>query len=47
MNQDIGLGISEEKKPMSQEFCSFLAKKLFTSKKKEHIFDHLFLILDG
>ena len=46
LKQDLGLEISEGKKPMSQEVFSSSAKKLFTSKKKEHIFAHLFLILD-
>ena len=46
LKQDIGLKISEVKKPMSQEVFIFLAKKLFTSKKKERVFAHLFLMLD-
>ena len=46
LKQDLGLAISEGKKPMSREVFSFLAKKMFVSKKKEHIFSHLFLLLD-
>ena len=46
LKQDLGLAISEGKKPMSREVYSFLAKKMFVSKKKEHIFSHLFLLLD-
>ena len=46
LKQDLGLAISEGKKPMSREVYSFLAKKMFASKKKEHIFSHLFLLLD-
>ena len=45
LKQDIGLEISEGKKQMNQDFFSFLANKFFTSKKKEHIFARLFLIL--
>ena len=46
LKQDLGLTISEVEKPMSREVYSFLAKKMFVSKKKEHIFSHLFLLLD-
>ena len=46
LKQSLGLVISEGKKAMSREVYSFLAKKMFTSKKKEHIFAHLFLLLD-
>ena len=46
LKQSLGLVISEGKKPMSKEVYSFLAKKMFISKKKEHIFSHLFLLLD-
>ena len=46
MKQVIGLEISEGKKPIPQEVFIFLAKKFFKNKKKEHIFAHLFLILD-
>lgn len=46
LKQSLGLVISEGKKPMSREVYSFLAKKMFKSKKKEHIFSHLFLLLN-
>ena len=46
LKQSLGLVISEGKKPMSREVYSFLAKRMFKSKKKEHIFSHLFLLLD-
>jgi len=46
LKQSLGLVISEGKKAMSREVYSFIAKKMFTSKRKEHIFAHLFLLLD-
>ena len=46
LKQDLGLEITEGKKPMSKQVYSFLAKILFTSKDPEHIFAHLFLLLD-
>ena len=46
LKQSLGLVISEGKKPMSKEVYSLLAKKMFISEKKEHIFSHLFLLLD-
>ena len=46
LKQDLGLEISEGKKPMYQEVSSFLTKNFFTSKNKEHMFAHLLLILD-
>ena len=46
LKQSLGLVISEGKKPMSKEVYELLAKKMFSSKKKEHIFSHLFLLLD-
>lgn len=46
LKQSLGLAISEGKKVMSREVYSLLAKKMFTSKKKEFIFAHLFLLLD-
>ena len=46
LKQDLGPVISEGQKPMSQEVYSFVAKKLLTTKKKEHIFSRLFMILN-
>ena len=46
LKQSLGLVISEGKKPMSREVYSFIANKMFKSKKKEHIFSHVFLLLD-
>ena len=46
LKQSLGLVISEGKKPMSREVYSFIAKKMFISEKREHIFNHLFLLLD-
>ena len=46
LKQDLGLDISEGKKAMSKNVYSFLAKKLFESKDPEHLFAHLFLVLD-
>ena len=46
LKQDLGLEITEGKKPMSKEVYSFLARKLFESREAEHLFAHLFLVLD-
>ena len=46
LKQSLGLAITEGKKPMSREVYSFIAKKMFESGKREHIFSHLFLLLD-
>ena len=46
LKQSLGLVISEGKKPMSREVYSYLANKMFRSKNTEHIFSHLFLLLD-
>ena len=46
LKQDLGLEISEGKKAMSKAVYSFLAKKWFLSRDPEHIFAHLFLVLD-
>ena len=46
LNQDLGLEIMEGKKDMPKEVHSFLAKKLFRSIEAEHIFVHLFIVLD-
>lgn len=42
----MGLKIEEGKKPLSLEVYEFLAKEFYYSKKKEHIFGHLFFVLD-
>ena len=47
LKQDIGINISKGKKPMSKQVCSFLAKTLFASRETEHMFSHLFLLLDS
>ena len=44
--QQLGLKLSEGKKPITQAAFKFLAKSLFISDKKEDIFLHLFLTLD-
>jgi len=44
--QGLGLSITEGKKTLSQEAYELLAKTLFHSEKKEHIFGHVFLVLD-
>jgi len=44
--QGLALKISEGKKRMTKEVYSFIAKKLFESDKPEHLFAHLFLLLD-
>ena len=44
--QDIDLEVMEGKKPMTLQFCKYLANMLFWSDKKEHIFAHIFLVLD-
>lgn len=46
LKQDLGLEISEGKKAMSKNVYSFLAQKMFHSREAEHIFAHLFLLLD-
>lgn len=46
IKQDLGLEISEGKKHMTKAVYSYLAKKFFNSKEPEHIFAHLFLVLD-
>ena len=46
IKQDLGLEISEGKKHMTKSVYSYLAKKFFNSKEPEHIFAHLFLVLD-
>ena len=44
--EGLGLSIVEGKRPLSQEAYELLAKTLFFSEKKEHIFAHVFLVLD-
>ena len=44
--QDLGLEIMEGKKSLSFERCELIAKQMFVSGNKEHIFAHLFLSLD-
>jgi len=44
--QSLALSLDEGKKPMSQAVYQKLAKWLFESEDKEHIFAHLFLVLD-
>jgi len=44
--EGLGLAITEGKRPLSQEAYKLLAKTLFHSEKKEHIFGHVFLVLD-
>ena len=46
IKQDLGLEISEGKKHMTKAVYSYLADKFFNSKEPEHIFAHLFLVLD-
>ena len=44
--EGLGLSITEGKRPLSQEAFELLAKTLFYREKKEHIFAHVFLVLD-
>ena len=46
LKQNLGLKIEEGKKGMKRQVYSKIAKLLFQSEKKEHIFAHVFLILD-
>ena len=46
LKQELGLDLSEGKKPMSLEVFEFLSKQLFVSKSNEFIFAHLFFVLD-
>lgn len=46
MKQDLGLKIQEGKKAMKRPVYELLAKKLFESDKKEHVFTHVFFVLD-
>ena len=42
LNQQLVLNITEGKRPMSFEVYKFIAKGLFESSKKEHVFVHFF-----
>ena len=46
LKQGLALKISEGKKAMSRAVFSYLARMMFISSEKEHIFSHLFLVLD-
>ena len=46
MVTDIGMEVMEGKKPMTLYVYTYLTRLLFKSDKKEHILDHLFLVLD-
>ena len=46
LKQQLVLKITEGKRPMSFEVYKFIAKGLFESSKKEHVFVNLFLILN-
>ena len=44
--QHLGLELTAGKKPMTRETYELLAKYFFFSGEKEHVFGHLFLVLD-
>jgi len=46
LKQDLGLKLTEGKSPISKRVYEKTAEYLFKSEKKEHIFAHMFLILD-
>ena len=46
LKQQLALKIIEGKLPMLFEVYKFIAKGIFESSKKEHVFVHLFLILN-
>ena len=46
LKQGLALKISEGKKAMSRAVFSYMARMMFISGEKEHIFSHLFLVLD-
>jgi len=46
LKQNLGLKLTEGKAAMSKKVYTFLAQYLFKSRKQEHIFAHMFLILD-
>ena len=43
---DIGMEVTEGKKLITLHFYKYLSKEVFKSDKKEHIFAHLFLVID-
>ena len=46
LKQDLGPEITEGGKAMSKNVYRLLAKNMFYSREAEHIFAHLFLLLD-
>ena len=44
--QNLGLKLTEGKRPITMAAYEFLAKNIFYSDKKEDVFSHLFLVLD-
>ena len=44
--EELGLTINEGKKPLSQDAYELISKTFFFSEKKEHVFAHVFLVLD-
>ena len=44
--ENLGLSLSEGKKALGREAFELIAKTLFVSEQKEHIFTHLFFVLD-
>ena len=44
--QMLGLDLSEGKKPMSRKVYKRICENLFRSPKPEHLFGHLFFVLD-
>lgn len=46
LKQNLGLKLEEGKKGMKRQVYSKIAELLFQSKRKEHIFAHVFLVLD-
>ena len=44
--EELGLTITEGKRPLSQQAYELLAKTMFFSERKEHVFAHVFLVLD-
>ena len=46
MKQALALKITEGKKPMSKSVYNFISRLFMESAAKEHIFAHLFFVLD-
>ena len=44
--ENLGLSLSDGKKALGREAFELIAKTLFVSEQKEHIFTHLFFVLD-